>query len=839
MILMMLNVHMVQVRKVNLTVMNLKLCVFDVFLCQVLFQHENVCLIDYFTNYCSDDEATGATAGPMDTSDLNSSWGESDISEDEVSNEQEVLTNESSAKKEDPLYHGASISQWESVTSILSFVQSEHLSGVGLGRLLSLIHLHLPKPNSFLKTHARLMKLLEQFNYPVFIHYFCSVCYKFRKGACDICDCDTSAEDKCVLFFITFPLVPQLEKMFQRPGFIDDLKYKEKRTKKIVNNIEDIYDGEVYKEAESKFQNSCVNITLMWNTDGMQVFNSSAYSLWPFYFVINELPPSKRFLSENLIVGGIWGGLVKPHPNVYLLPIYKEVKSLEDGCYIKCCGDEETCKVAVRVICGVCDAPARASFMNMKQHSGFYSCPVCITKGEKPGDATVFPYEEEMVLRNPPEYEEHVKWAVEKKIILSKNMRDQEKWCGIKGPTILTDLMPNMFTSMGIDSMHCIYLGVMRQMLHLWTDRDLKEKPFSIFAKLKIANERIRNLTPPHFLQRSPQSLDKLIYWKATELRSFLFNLSLTVLKDVLQPDYYNHLALLVKGVALLNSNSISEEDLLLSSLLLNYFVSQFSLMYGAENMSHNLHMLLHLERCVRFLGPLWIISCFKFEDINGRLSNIIHGTRHIGLQIHNNLSIITQLPVMVSRLKEGAAKEYCVDILQKRNKLRITETISPGLYLVGVTRSVTDRYLWVTNLLIRKHIVSESSVVQLYSRLLKQRMLYVAKSYNRGRRVSSYVKYKKDDCVLYGLIQCFVRVSCSCTSETKHLVVIKPKQVSKLEIQGVELPHMFIHGCIDNCTEVNNCDTVNVSDLITVLFKINVAGLVFLCEPLNVFELE
>jgi len=270
----------------------------------------------------------------------------------------------------------------------------------------------------------------------------------------------------------------------------------------------------------------------------MQIFNSNSFSLWPFYLVINELPPQKRSLSENLIVAGVWGSVVKPHPNVYLLPIFKELKKLQEGMDVKCYGEEETLKVVARTICGTCDALARASFMNMKQHSGFYSCPACLVRGEKPGDSTVFPYEENFRLRNIPQYKEHVKWAVEKKVILTKTPKHEEKWCGIKGPTILSEIVPNIFTCTAIDAMHCVDLRVVRQMLHLWSDKDHKDKKFSLFIKLKSVNRKPRNLNPPHFLQRLSQTIDKLIYWKATELRSFLFNLSLIILHGELDTVY-------------------------------------------------------------------------------------------------------------------------------------------------------------------------------------------------------------------------------------------------------------------------------------------------------------
>ena len=175
---------------------------------------------------------------------------------------------------------------------------------------------------------------------------------------------------------------------------------------------------------------------------------------------------------------------------------------------------------------------------------------------------------------------------MENKVILSKTPRNEDRWRGIKGPTVLSYMVLNLFLSLAIDTMHCIYVGIMKHMLVLSSDKEFKEEPFSIFSKLKLVNGRLRKLSPPHFLQRLPQSIDKLIYWKATELRSFMFFSSLIILRDILQPDYYNHFALFVRAVALLNSSSISREDLVLSSLLMNQFVYQFADLYSVRHMT-------------------------------------------------------------------------------------------------------------------------------------------------------------------------------------------------------------------------------------------------------------
>ncbi len=55
----------------------------------------------------------------------------------------------------------------------------------------------------------------------------------------------------------------------------------------------DIYDGKSYKDGG--FLSNPMNVSLQMNTDGAQVFKSSTLSLWPVYFVINELQPHLRY----------------------------------------------------------------------------------------------------------------------------------------------------------------------------------------------------------------------------------------------------------------------------------------------------------------------------------------------------------------------------------------------------------------------------------------------------------------------------------------------------------------------------------------------------------------
>jgi len=72
-------------------------------------------------------------------------------------------------------------------------------------------------------------------------------------------------------------------------------------------------------------------LTVTWNADGVSLYESSNFDIWPFHFVINELPPSERYKTENMLLAGIWGRKDHPHPNIFLRPIIDEMKIMKTG----------------------------------------------------------------------------------------------------------------------------------------------------------------------------------------------------------------------------------------------------------------------------------------------------------------------------------------------------------------------------------------------------------------------------------------------------------------------------------------------------------------------------
>lgn len=90
-------------------------------------------------------------------------------------------------------------------------------------------------------------------------------------------------------------------------GILDLLKYPVSRSKINPDAIEDIQDGLLYKKhfgsdgffkgvSEEK-KKAEIHISFQLFTDGVALFRSSKYSIWPVYLAVNELPPNCRYAN--------------------------------------------------------------------------------------------------------------------------------------------------------------------------------------------------------------------------------------------------------------------------------------------------------------------------------------------------------------------------------------------------------------------------------------------------------------------------------------------------------------------------------------------------------------
>ena len=137
---------------------------------------------------------------------------------------------------------------------------------------------------------------------------------------------------------------------------------------------------------------------------------------------------------------------------------------------------------------------------------------------------------------------------------------------------------------------------------------------------------------------RKPRPLKEVDRWKATEFRTFLLYTGPIVLDGCLEPKYYRNFMCLSVAIRLLAEPGQSPENITYAESLLDFFVHTFKQLYGRENVSYNVHGLIHLANDVRKHGHLDQFSAFKFENHLSGLKRLIRSNRNALQQIHRRL---------------------------------------------------------------------------------------------------------------------------------------------------------------------------------------------------------
>ena len=125
---------------------------------------------------------------------------------------------------------------------------------------------------------------------------------------------------------------------------------------------------------------------------------------------------------------------------------------------------------------------------------------------------------------------------------------------------------------------------------------------------------------------------------------------------------YFEHHILFVYVITLLNSTSVSEDMINSGSRALSEYVNRFEILYGQRTQTCNIHLLLHLANNVREFDPLWVMSCFSFENLNGIIKSYVHGTKYAALQIYSAVSAFLSPHELKTKLlrPDWAAFELC-----------------------------------------------------------------------------------------------------------------------------------------------------------------------------------
>lgn len=364
-------------------------------------------------------------------------------------------------------------------------------------------------------------------------------------------------------------------------------------------NIVAISGGHYYhfglKKAVEELLNNREKITinetvnLLINIDGLPLSkNIEGLTFWPILCSDN--------VSKQVYIVGCFCGKSKPtHAEEFLRPFVDEAVELSQDGFLY-----NNVQVKVCISALICDAPAAAYVLAVKQHTGYNSCRKCTIRGKWIRSKVCFPG----TLQN------EIELRTDNKFANQKYKRHQiEK-------SILNEI-PNfgLVTNTPLDYMHLICLGIMKRLLWFWLKGPNKVRLGSrAIVKISKILQLFQKRCPNDFV-RKPRGLKHALQWKATEYRQFLLYTGPIILKDYLPKKIYVHFLTLHIAVTILVNPSLVTEYLDYAQTLLEHFVMSFSIIYGKQYITYNVHNILHICTDAKKFGPLDMFSAFRFEN--------------------------------------------------------------------------------------------------------------------------------------------------------------------------------------------------------------------------------
>ncbi|KAK3926332.1 Lysine-rich arabinogalactan protein 18 [Frankliniella fusca] len=582
------------------------------------------------------------------------SESESSSEDNESSNQSEEEENSSSDESDkeffSPLIHeGCQLTVDEGVLELMDMFTKFKLSKKQMGGILKSILKFIPDSSDFPRTEYMLFEYVKKLC-PISdatTHYYCSVCNYYLgtdEIQCTICQNESHS-------FFQIPLAEQIRNLFENHGLADIIdKYNAERSHLDVNaGYSDLLDGSEFKKAHIEGQ---YNLDLLGHTDGISVSISSFVSLWPFEWVIAQIPTYLRF--KFVLVNGIWLDETKPYMNTMVKPFAKELQELnKNGVTWTHPRTKVVHKSFITAPCFCADAPARAQLQNILSHGGKHCCHFCEQKMKKLPPQPIVLGQKKKARRRVYTLNENTA-----RLRTAQRMEDQGSQArniqresgrklkpvkGVRGPSEISKF-PGCDRSTAVfpEYMHLI-MCLIKEFMRLWFEVD---GPWSLKEHRDKINAFLESISVPDYITRIPRSTEHFTKWKANEFRSFLLFFSVIIL---------SHIGCFF-ALYLLLQDCVSESDVTKANLSLRIFCRSFAFLYKPEFYTYYVHQLCHLALTVQRYGPFHCNSAFMFESFNGTLAKYIHGTKNQGKELVNNIRIAFGVEVLRTRTIFGAA---------------------------------------------------------------------------------------------------------------------------------------------------------------------------------------
>ena len=277
-------------------------------------------------------------------------------------------------------------------------------------------------------------------------------------------------------------------------------------------------------------------------------------------------------------------------------------------------------------------------------------------------------------------------------------------------------------------------------------------------------------------------------FYKASEYLNWGLYYSLIVVQQFLPRDYFENWKLFVISLFnLLKKPIFVHPDLDETEILLRLFVRDLDKLYGDRVYTYNVHQLTHIVLCVKRWGPLSATSAFPYENYNNVLGSLVHGSKHLGQEMANNIMLAEGLAALRSQNSRQNQTMISFPSRFTYEKLRNPKTLD-DLYDEEID-------------LIKKRIGLQSKDIKCFFRTKINSNVYTSFFYKTTKTNSFTVKVNlKDDSVIYGEIRFFFEhnddlyfiLNFFIVEHTKMFVHLETKSYVK-HIVPIEKGHGFI----------------------------------------------
>jgi hypothetical protein len=420
-----------------------------------------------------------------------------------------------------------------------------------------------------------------------------------------------------------------LERFFSRPHFTSAIENWRSRTT-IKDSLFDVFDGNYwsnFKKDGLPFVLQPGSLMLSLNVDWFSPTKTMNYSVGAIYLIVNNLPRAERFRRENLILVGIMPGPKEPELdsiNHFLKPMVDELLVLFEGMILS---DGRSVRAALMSV--NCDLPAVKKVCGFTAFNSFIPCHKCsdryLGQSGRPQARDLSNLDDLTWNRRDGQSnrQQALKW---KEALTTGDRKRLEQMYGTRYSELHRLEYFDLIRCTTVDALHNLYLGTAKRMMDWWkkTVNPVTRQVYLSDADFRVMAARAKNIAvPPQFTPIAHKIASGFVGMKGDEWRSWVFVYSGLLLKGKITGDALTSWMKFVKANQILGGPSITNAQIDEAHKFLKEFGQECSVIYGANIISPNFHLHLHLKETIRDFGPIYSTWLYGMERANGDIKDV------------------------------------------------------------------------------------------------------------------------------------------------------------------------------------------------------------------------